>query len=361
MSDSSGPASVSRRAARSGALSYSPPVVLHETSKRQVVVVPFFIPRSSGNELAIKIQSYRKGEAPTPWVLIEERSVSLTEAATRLLLQAIKTHLHVAQSETDGDYILIKVADGVAELGQHDPGAVANAIMQVLSRKDIASHLANTELSSQFLDALRGSIRLTEMTNAVASLREMLESGESDEQWYQEWCEDHFWVFGNAYILRDEFRRFSEADQADLLMACTASGFRDILELKRPDMEVLRYDGSHQSYFFASDVTRAIGQVHRYMDVLAEVASRGLRDRPEVVAYHPRSIIVIGRSHRWDGDKHRALHGLNRRLHDITIMTYDNLLLQAERLLEIVKPRRDDDDSKGSFDPLDDLDEEIPF
>lgn len=351
--------SVSRRPARSGSVSYATPVVLHESSKRQVVMVPFFIPHSDKHELAIKIQSYRKGEAPTPWVLIEDKSVSLREEAARALLKALRTHLQVAQSDEDGDYILIKVADGVAEIGRHEPAAVAQAMMRVLAQEEIANHLVNAELSSQFLDALRGSIRLAEMKNAVAELRTMLDLQDNDEQRYQEWCEAHFWVFGNAYVLRDDFRRFSEADQADMLMACTASGFRDILELKRPDMDVLRFDGGHHSYFFASDVSKAIGQVHRYMDVLAEVAVRGLRDRPEVVAYHPRAIIVIGRSHQWTGDQHRALHGLNRRLNDITIMTYDNLLLQAERLLDIVTPQPETDDDPFSS-PFD-SDDEMPF
>jgi hypothetical protein len=293
--------------------------------------------------------------------LIEEKSVSLNEAATRQLLRAVRAHLQVAQSDADGDFIVIKVADGIAQLGQHDPSAVAQALIKVLTQEELVAHLTNTELSSQLVDALRGSIRLSEMRNAVAELRTMLDQGIQAEQQYQEWCERHFWVFGNAYVVRDELRTISEADQADLLLACTASGFRDILELKRPDMDVLRFDSNHRSYYFSSEASKAIGQVHRYMDVLSEVAGRGLRDHPEIVAYHPRAIIVIGRSDTWRADEHRALHGLNRRLHDITIMTFDNLLLQAERLLDIVRPRGPASDGEPEIEGVGTLDDEIPF
>ena len=77
------------------------------------------------------------------------------------------------------------------------------------------------------------------------------------------------------------------------------SGYRDIVELKRPDMRVLLYDEDHRNFYFSADVSRAIGQCHRYLDVLHEVAAQGLLDHPEIVAYHPRRIIVIGRSARW--------------------------------------------------------------
>ncbi len=54
---------------------------------------------------------------------------------------------------------------------------------------------------------------------------------------------------------------------------------------------------------------KAIGQCHRYLDVLEEEARDGMRDAREVVTYHPRATIVIGRSVDWADDQHRALHG----------------------------------------------------
>jgi len=85
---------------------------------------------------------------------------------------------------------------------------------------------------------------------------------------------------------------------------------------------------------------------------LHEVAANGLRDHPEIVAYHPRAILIIGRSNKWDSDKLRSLHGLNRRLSGITVMTYDQLLAQGERLIETVsaatlspEPNNDEDNS----------------
>lgn len=122
-------------------------------------------------------------------------------------------------------------------------------------------------------------------------------------------------------------------------MPTVISGYRDIVELKRPDVPVLLYDTAHRNFYLSADVSKAIGQCHRYLDVLQEVAAVGLRDHPEVVAYHPRAIIVVGRSAGWSAEKLRALHGLNSRLSGVTVMTYDQLLAQGERLVEILSAR----------------------
>lgn len=93
------------------------------------------------------------------------------------------------------------------------------------------------------------------------------------------------------------------------------------------------------------------------------MAAQGLRDHPEIVAYHPRAIIVIGRSSDWDTEQLKALHGLNRRLSSLTVMTYDQLLAQGERLVEMLSVHATEEEpesSAGSFGTLDSEDEE-PF
>jgi len=77
---------------------------------------------------------------------------------------------------------------------------------------------------------------------------------------------------------------------------------------------ILRWNTKQRNYYFSADVSKAIAQCHRYLDVPHEVAATGLRDHPEIVAYHPHALVVIGRSVGWSADQLRAVHGLNRRL-----------------------------------------------
>jgi len=332
---------IRRRQAKSGRVSYGDPIVLHDSSKKRLVVVPFFIPHTDHAELAIKLTTYAKARPPTDWAIVEEKSLSLGEAASRKLLSTLKTHLAVAESSEDGNFLVIRVSEGTAQLGTHDPATVASALTKVLGQAEIIRHLQSTELSSELISAFRGAIRLNEMRSAVAQLRHYLESGECTEPVYQKWCEMHSWAFGNAYVVRDGVREISTGDTLDLLLPSVIAGYRDIVELKRPDMRVLFYDDEHKNFYFSADVSKAIGQCHRYLDVLHEVAAQGLRDHPEVVAYHPRAIIVIGRSNEWNEGKLKALHGLNQRLSGVTVMTYDHLLAQGERLVEMLAPKQE--------------------
>jgi len=352
---------VRRKQARSGRVDYGDPVVLHDSSKRRLVLIPFFIPHSDHSELAVKLVTYEKAPPPEDWILIEQKSISIGEASSRKLLAALRSRLAVAESGESGEFLVIRVAEGTAQLGAHDPAKVAAALTKVLSQDEIVQHLRGTELTTELVSAFRGAIRLSEMRSAVAQLRELLDSGEASEPLYQDWCEKHSWAFGNAYVVRDEVREISTGDALDIMLPSVIAGYRDIVELKRPDMPVLFYDEPHKNFYFSADVSKAIGQCHRYLDVLHEVAAKGLRDHPEIVAYHPRAIIVIGRSSQWSEDRLRALHGLNRRLTGITVMTYDHLLAQGERLLEIIGPSSQSaTDLEGSpdFNPFDD---DIPF
>jgi hypothetical protein len=346
--------SVSRRQASSGRVAYGTPLVLHDSTKACVNLVPFFIPRSDHTELAIKITTHKKSQLP--WILDAGKSVSLSEAATRRLLAGIQGHLKIAEESGDGDFLLIRISQGTAQLGTHDPAIIAAALTKVLSQDEILTHIGNTELTSELTAAFRGAIRLSEMRAAVAELRTSLDEGDDIESTYQNWCEKHSWAFGNAYVLRDTVREISPSDHLDLLLPTVIAGYRDIVELKRPGMEVLLYNRAHRNFYFAADVSQAIGQCHRYLDVLHEVAAQGLRDHPEIVAYHPRAIIVIGRSKGWQESKLRALHGLNRRLSGINIMTYDHLLAQGERLIDLLSAPKSTDQAACNAN-----DDDIPF
>lgn len=333
-----------RTEARSHKVDYGAEVVLYESTKSRVVFVPFYIPHSTRTELVIKLITYQKSPPPHDWVIKEDKTISLRETAARQLLHSLRQHLAIAEQDSEGEFIVIRVEDGMTSFSDQTTETVAHAMIQVLQREDITRHLVSKDLGVELTNAFRGAIRIGELKSAVSQLRNNLDEGIGDEQVYQQWCENHSWAFGNSYIARDDIRSISTGDNIDLLLPSTLTGYRDIIELKRPDMELLLYDTSHKDYYFSSDVSKAIGQCHRYLDIFQEVAKNGLLDREEIVSYHPRAVIVIGRSAGWPLEKVRALHGLNCRLAQISIMTYDQLLAQGERMIEVLGIEGDEPD-----------------
>lgn len=347
---------VVRKTASSGKVDYAPPVVLNETSKSKLQALAWFIPHSDGRTtFSLKLEGFVKSKGQ-PFIEDKAKTLTLSETSSLQLVKYLQTHLPLAAQSETGEFILIRVANGEANLTGHDPQELVGALTKVLSQSELLGHLSSTELTHELSTALRGSIRLSEMRSAVAELRSNLTRGEAVEQTYQAWCEKHCWAFGNAYVVRDEVRGITTGDNLDLMLPSVIAGYRDIVELKRPDKDVLVYDAAHKNHYFSAEVSRAIGQCHRYLDLLHEAARHGLLDHKEVVAYHPRATIVIGRSNEWSDEQQRALHGLNQRMHGISVMTYDHLLAQGERLIEMMSPSDGDEDAETSAD-----DDDIPW
>ena len=342
--------SIERKTAASGRVDYSSSIVLSESSKTRVVMIPFYIPHSDRSELSLKIQTFKKAQPPMEWVEVEEKSVTLNRNAVLKLASELPRLTAVAKEAEAGDYAVFRMADGFSELVNLDPDAAVSALMSALNQEGVAEHLRGVELGYELAKALRYSVRLAEMQAAIAELRFLLESGETLERCYQAWCEQHPWAFGNQFSVNDEIRNISIQDQVDLLVPRLLAGYRDIVELKRPDKEVLLYDETHRDYYFSAEVSKAIGQCHRYLDVFSEVAQSGLIGNRHIVAYHPEATIVVGRMNDWSEEKIRALHGLNSRLSGIRIITYDHLLAQGESLIDYLSGCIGEDDE-----------EEIPF
>lgn len=346
---------ISRKESSKQNVEWGDPILLSESSRSKVLAIPFYIRHSDHTELSIKIQTLRKANPPLSWIEIEEKSATLKYPAIELLASELPKLIAVSKKDASGDYLVIRMEDGTADLGNMNPEAVTKALLTVMSQDGIAEHFRGKEISSKLAQALRYSVRLEEMKTAMAELRINLDDGVVLESVYQKWCESHPWAFGNQFVVNDAIRNISTQDTVDILMPRILAGYRDIIELKRPDMTVLQYDQHHRDYYFSSDVSKAIGQCHRYLDVFSKVASDGLLGNEQIVAYHPEATIVIGRSADWDEAQKKALHGLNSRLSGISVITYDHLLAQGECLVDYLSSEMETESN------LDDPAEDFPF
>lgn len=313
--------------ASSGRVAHGAPVVLRDTRQTHIEVKPFYVPRTGGDDLSIKIVSQKKHERLAALRVGTPTEISLNDDEIRRLHEALHQFLAVVDQD-EGEYIVIRMDDTDREQ--------ARKLAAVLSNPGVAERLTAEDLGASTALALATPVRTRDLRAAVDELRELLDGGVGEESTYQEWCDRHNWAFGNIYVARDDVRTIALGDQVDLLMKSSLNGLRDVYELKRPDMDVLKYDSTHKCFFWSRDTSMAIGQCHRYIDALHEGAATGLRDHPEIVAYHPRAVVIIGRSKDWNDDKQRALHGLNARLHGIQVQTYDHLLAQAEATLAVL-------------------------
>lgn len=325
---------VAKKAGSHGRVGTIEPVVLRETSRMLITALAWLIQRSSGDiEMNLKLtQERRSGGLPTG----EPVNITLRPAEVDALHGALHDFLNLA-GESEGDYLVVPLVPDP----RRDSEDTAKKLLAVLGQPGVPGELARLHLAPDIAAALHGAAKVAELRAAVRALHGHLDSGDNLEAVYQTWCERHSWAFGNAYVAHDEVRTVAVGDSVDLLMRSSVNGLRDVIELKRPNMPVLSWDRSHKCWHWTRDVTLAIAQCHRYLDVLHDQLRKGLRDHPEIVAYHPHAYIVIGRSADWSEAQQQGLHGLNARLHSITVMTYDHLLARAEAVLSALEEEGD--------------------
>jgi hypothetical protein len=328
------PKVLKRKQARSQKVSITDPIMIRDKSgTTHLEVLLQFVPHATGpDQVSPKLTYWKKNKDGFRQGFPVE--FTLNQEETGHLRDVLSQGLAIAKSSRDGNFLILPLNDASStELENQDPGTVARALATLLSSDAILSAVQSDPDGRRLLEGIQLSLRTTEMKAAVGELESNLNNSVIKEQIYQVWCEEHSWAFGNAYSMRDEVRTIALGDQVDILMQLTTNRLRDIFELKRPDKEAIVFDDGHKSWYWSSETSKSIGQCHRYLDALHEAAAHGLRDNPELIAYHPRATIVIGRSKDWTEEQHKALHGLNSRLHGIQVITYDHLLAQAKQFL----------------------------
>ena len=53
----------------------------------------------------------------------------------------------MAEESEDGKFLVIRVEEGTAAIGDHDPIKVVSALTKVLSQEEIIEHIAGAELN----------------------------------------------------------------------------------------------------------------------------------------------------------------------------------------------------------------------
>lgn len=172
--------------------------------------------------------------------------------------------------------------------------------------------------------------------NAIEEFRELIEA-EEPEQEYQEFLENHPWIFGARYVENRNERELTRDEEVDFCLE-TVNGYYDIFEIKRPDHTIMVEDTSHDNYRPSADLSEAVSQVENYIKEIEANHGEILR-RDELDLLKPRGTVVIGAG--LDSDEREGLRVYNSFLNRISIVTYGELARKGERLVEAYQTKLD--------------------
>jgi hypothetical protein len=185
-------------------------------------------------------------------------------------------------------------------------------------------------------DDLVISLRYAQRVKAVQYFENMLTENLLESEW-QKWFQKNSWVLGSQFVRILDQRQIDTSNISDFLMQAY-DGFLDIVEIKRPgELKFWASTLDHGNHVPSTDLIKATSQSFRYIYELEREANsiKFIESVGHVKTIKPRCILVFGRSNDWTPDQQEAYRILNSGFHNLSILTYDHVLIRAKRILDL--------------------------
>lgn len=288
------------------------------------------------DDTAVDIRTLEKGDT----INVELK----TDAVSKLYQVITELNAHVSTNGIDpgvnqyktvrADSVVVNSNNISQVIQKIIDGEYSNEVLDAFSKSE------NVDLST-FVDAERVKARRA----IVSELHTRLQSGvafpevRGDSSW-QKFILNNHWMFGANYLDPIDRAKVNIKGSMPDFLYPTADGFADILDIKLPTDEVIIEDRSHSgAWRWSGDTNTAIGQITNYiidierlrLEIEKEIKMNTGRD---VLLLKPRAYILTGNSEKWLPVKKEALRKLNSVLHNIEIITYHDLHMRAQRIIE---------------------------
>jgi len=195
-------------------------------------------------------------------------------------------------------------------------------------------------------------VQLLHLKRLVTEFEGRLTKRLGENEW-QAYFAEKILYFQDNYIRKIEKLNVATATtQFPDFGVVTADDYLDLIEIKLPSTTILNEDKSHNSFYWSSDISKAIAQVETYIDsvtnrkadlTLQIEKTTGLKLR----IVKPRGIIIAGTTEQFTGNTTKSdyFRMLNEGLKNIEIVAYDelsrrlrNTITSIERLEKNSKP-----------------------
>jgi hypothetical protein len=242
--------------------------------------------------------------------------------------------LHVIRGE---DYVKLEVlVKALPNLAATDKLHLVKNLLAQLSGDDstVSEFVSVFEGSTE---ATRRSIaaasRLVDYRKALAHLKEIVDNSSTPEHDFQQHLERNPWMFGSEYSELLSRRAWTRDERVDYMLRRTVDNYLEIVEIKTAFTEPLFiYDDKRDCYYPSAKLSPIFGQITKYIEEVERQRDHILaKDNVDTLKIRARAILGRDQS----AEEQAALHKLNAHLHGIEILTFDQLVRIAERVLAI--------------------------
>lgn len=190
---------------------------------------------------------------------------------------------------------------------------------------------------------------------ALISTIEKETKNKHDEHFWQKFFSDNILFLQPNYVQKiDKLNIQVGSTQFPDFALKSIDGYLDILEIKRPDTELLKLDNSRGNYYWGIEISKAISQVENNIDNVTRLSDSivlSIKDRYgfDLRIVKPRGIILAGSLKNYLANQKAVddFRRLNSSLKNIEILPYDlfyerisNLLFNLDQIKETKRKTR---------------------
>jgi len=308
--------------------------VIHESREQKVILDFKYIPDKDGtlHHIALDIVKLTKKPSAT-WDQSEHSKIILStdqpQQSLMKLVNALKAQKDLYHRSNSEVVILDPEEANLFKQIKTDNLTFINKILasfQTIEAKELLLKISNEDLTN-----LYASIKHIKNKQALDKLNELIKE-QVNENEFQNWININTWVFGTEYIKKYDTRKIGIHSQADFIVE-SLDGFTDLIELKKSDISLFEKDNDRNINYPSQSLSQVIGQAIHYIKTMEDHRTV-LKENDDLEVLKPRIKIVIGRSNKLLYDEKKALRLLNSTLHGIEIITYDEILIRAKKIID---------------------------
>ncbi len=319
---------------------------------------------------------FHRGMKITSRLFISSRNISILKKIDSI----IDSDVFIGGNEIVSGYIpeaeyelLLQNFPGTTELDHYTNARISNILAEYfenafayvekyqkyLKRKRIIKssaivekHLPNGMNSSVYESSL---YKLEQFRTIYADLSKKLSVEQHVEADWQEYIQQIILILFPKYIISIPKVRFEAIDneedrykrEPDFTLI-DSNGFVDVLEIKKPDVEIISPTKYRNNHLPMKELAGAIVQIEKYLycitqssqksksRILAEITKRSIKI-PEpfnIRVINPQGILILGREHDFTISQKRDFELIKRQYkHIVDIMTYDDLLQRLRNII----------------------------
>lgn len=238
------------------------------------------------------------------------------------------------------------------QAAKYKPGSLAlmlqENILKELSSDDkdalnkfLPDYIAQESASA--VNILKATTQIKTLKQIVADMRSEIK-GTKSEPWWQDYIHKNILIIQQGYIHAIEKMNIGIGNtKFPDFSLITHDGFLDILEIKKPNTNLILFDNSRTNYYWDSEMSRAIIQVENYIENVlkfSDAVRTYIKDnfKIEMKAVRPRGIILAGDSSKFNDQKQKDdFRLLSQATKNITFLTYDELATRLENYIGVLE------------------------